>query len=111
MKDSLVSLSKKNRDNIFLKNKLNLQCKCGYSGKITYYDFLSGGEFSIGEPTQTISPYVSEGIIEETISVTPINLTIKCPDCGEDITAVFPMSLQDIISLLQSQPPDPQMYG
>ena len=111
MKDILVSLSKKNRDNIFLKNKLNLRCKCGYSGKITYYDFLSGGEFSIGENTQTISPFISEGVIEETISVTPITLTRKCPDCGEDITSMFPLSLQDAISLLKSQPPDPQMYG
>lgn len=111
MKDTLVSLSKKNRDNIFLKNKLNIRCKCGYSEKITYYDFLSGGEFSIGENTQTISPFISEAIIEETISVTPITLTKKCPVCGEDITAMFPLSLQDTISLLKSSPPDSQMYG
>lgn len=111
MKDTLVSLSKKNRDNLFLKNKLNIRCKCGYSEKITYYDFLSGGEFSIGENTQTISPFISEAIIEETISVTPITLTKKCPVCGEDITAMFPLSLQDTISLLTSSPPDSQMYG
>lgn len=111
MKDTIVSLSKKNRDNIFLKNKLNLRCKCGYSGKITYYDFLSGGEFSIGETTQTISPFISEGVIEETINVTPIILTQKCPDCGEEMTSMFPLSIQDTISLLESQPPDPQMYG
>ncbi|MDW7726004.1 MAG: hypothetical protein SCH70_02650 [Candidatus Methanoperedens sp.] len=111
MKDTLVSLSKKNRDNIFLKNKLKIRCKCGHTEKITYYDFLSGGEFSIGENTQTISPFISEAVIEETISLTPINLTIKCPVCGEDITTVFPLSLQDTISLLASLPPDPQMYG
>jgi hypothetical protein len=111
MKDTLVSLSKKNRDNIFLKNKLKIRCKCGHSEKITYYELLSGGEFSIGENTQTISPFISEAVIEETISITPINLARKCPVCGDDITAMFPLSLQDTISLLMSQPPDSQMYG
>lgn len=111
MKDIVVSLSQKNRNNKFLKNKVELQCKCGYSGKITYYEFLSGGEFTIGQATPTISPFISESVYDETINVTPLHLSKKCPACGTEMTAVFPLSLEDVISILQSRPPDPQIYG
>jgi hypothetical protein len=111
MKELLVSLSQKNRYNRFLKNKVEFRCKCGHSETLTYYDFLTGGEFDIGQPASIISPFISESIYDETISATPIFLTKKCPDCGEEIAAVFPLSLENLISLLQMQPPDPQMYG
>lgn len=111
MKETIISLSQKNRNNRFLKNKLELRCKCGFSEKLTYYDFLAGGEFNIGQPSSIISPFISEYIYDETVNVTPLQLSKKCPACGEEITAVFPLSMEDLISILQSQPPDPQMYG
>lgn len=111
MKETLISLLQKNKNNNFLKNKIEFRCRCGYSEKLTYYDFLIGGEFKIGQPTPTISPFISETIYDETINVTPLYLTKKCPVCGEEMTAVFPLSLENLIPILQSQPPDPQMYG
>ncbi|HEY9205911.1 MAG TPA: hypothetical protein VIO58_08315 [Candidatus Methanoperedens sp.] len=111
MKEILISLSQKNRNNNFLKNKIEIRCKCGYSEKLSYYDFLTGGEFNIGQPTHTISPFISETIYDETIQVTPLYLSKKCPLCGGEITAVFPLSLENLITILQSRPPDPQMYG
>lgn len=111
MKDTIISLSQKNRNNRFLKNKIELRCRCGFSEKLTYYDFLAGGEFNIGQPSSIVSPFISESIYDETISVTPLQLSKKCPVCGEEITAVFPLSLEELIPILQSQPPDPQMYG
>ena len=111
MKDLLVSLSQKNRQNRFLKNSIELRCKCGYIEKMTYYDFLAGGEYNFGQPLSVVSPFISESIYDETIIATPILLTRKCPDCGEEIPAVFPLSLENIISILKMQPPDLQMYG
>lgn len=111
MKDSIVSLSQKNRNNKFLKNNIELRCKCGFSEKLTYYDFLAGGEFNFGQPSSILSPFISESIYDETIIVTPINLSKKCPACGKDLTAVFPLSLEELIPILQYPPPDPQMYG
>ncbi|MBU4492510.1 MAG: hypothetical protein KKD69_08625 [Euryarchaeota archaeon] len=111
MKDTISSLSQKNRNNKFLKNKIELRCKCGYSEKLTYYDFLAAGEFNIGQTTPTLSPFISEAIYDETINVTPLLLSKKCPVCGEEMTAVFPLSIEDLIPILQSHPPDPQMYG
>lgn len=111
MKDAVISLSRKNRDNMFLKNKVEFRCKCGYSACITYYEFLTCGEFSIGEPATTISPFISEAVYDEAITVTPIRSSKKCPDCGKEIIAVFPLSLEGLMSLLQLHPPDPQMYG
>ncbi len=111
MKDTIIELSKKNRDNKFLKNKVELRCKCGFSEKLTYYDFLAGGEFEIGQPAPVLSPFISETIYDETVNVTPILLSKKCPACGEDISAIFPLSVENLIPILQSKPPDPQMYG
>ena len=111
MKDTIISLILKNRKNSFLKNKVELKCKCGFSEKITYFDFLSGGEFTIEQTVQTVSPFISESIYDETIRVTPLKLSKKCPVCGQEITAVFPISLENLIPLLQLQPPDPLMYG
>ncbi len=111
MKEILISLSKKNKSNRFLKNKIEIRCKCGYSDSITYYDFLIGGEFDIGQPTSTISPFISEAVYDETISVTTLHSSKKCPECGDGITAIFPLSLEELIHVLQSKPPDPQMYG
>ncbi len=111
MNDAINSLLQKNRNNKFLKNKIELRCQCGYSEKITYYDFLAGGEFNIGQPASIISPFISESVYDETINVTPIHLSRKCPSCGEPISVVFPLSLEDLVHILHSQPPDPQMYG
>lgn len=111
MKELVISLSHKNRNNKFLKNKIELRCKCGFSEKLTYYDFLAGGEFSIGQPSSILSPFISESVYDETITVTPVSVSKKCPACGELITAVFPLSLEELIPILQSQPPDPHMYG
>ncbi len=111
MKELLVSLSQKNRYNKFLKNKVEFKCKCGYIETLSYYDFLACGEFNIGQPASIISPFISESIYDETISATPIRLIKKCPDCGEEITAVFPLSVENLIPILQVQPPDPNMYG
>jgi hypothetical protein len=111
MKDFVISLMEKNRNNRFLKNTINLECKCGYTENFTYYDFLTSGEFNIGKPTSVISPFISESIYDETIHVSPLILSRKCPDCGEEIISVFPVSLENLIPLLQLQPPDPQMYG
>ena len=111
MKDAIISLLEQNKNNKFLKNTIELRCKCGFSEKITYYDFLSGGKFEIGTPTHTVSPFISESIYDETISVTPLQLSRKCPLCGENMVAVFPISLENIIPLLQSKPPDLLMYG
>ena len=111
MKDTIISLSQKNRNNKFLKNKIDIKCKCGFSEKITYFDFLSGGEFDIGQTIQTVSTYISESIYDETIRVTPLNLSRKCPVCGEKIMAVFPISLENLIPMMQMAPPDPLMYG
>jgi len=111
MKKKLISLSRKNKNSSFLKNKLEIKCKCGYAEKITYYDFLACGEFEIGQSINTISPFISDSIYEETINITPLNISKKCPECGKEITAVFPVSLENIIPLLQLKPPDPQMYG
>ncbi len=110
-REILVSLSEKNRYNRFLKNKIELRCKCGCIETITYYDFLAGGKFNIGQPVTIISPFISESIYDETITVTPIHLTKKCPECGEEIAAVFPLSVENLIPILQVQPPDPHMYG
>lgn len=96
---------------MFLKNKVEIRCKCGFNEKITYYDFLSQGEFDIGQTIQTISPFISESIYNETIRVTPLNLIRKCPSCNEEIAAVFPISLENLIPILQLKPPDPLMYG
>lgn len=111
MKDTIISLSQKNRNNKFLKNKIEIRCKCGYSENITYYDFLAGGEFNFGQPVPVLSPFISESVYDETINVTPLQLAKKCPSCGGEIIAVFPLSLENLIPMLQSQPPDPQMYG
>ena len=111
MKDTIIALSQKNRNNKFLKNKIELRCKCGYSEKLTYYDFLAGGEFDIGQPTPILSPFISEAIYDETINATPLELSKKCPACGEEMTAAFPLSMENLIPILQSKPPDPQMYG
>lgn len=111
MKKVLISLLQKNKENKFLKNNVELRCRCGYTERISYYDFLVSGEFDIGQPTSTISPFISESIYEETITVTSLNLSRKCPVCGEKISVVFPLSLEELIPILQSQPPDPQMYG
>lgn len=111
MKDVIISLVEKNRQNKFLKNTIELQCKCGFKEEITYYDFLSGGDFEVGKPGKTVSPYISESIYDETISVTPLQSTKNCRSCGEKIDAFFPISLENIIPLLQSKPPDLLMYG
>ncbi len=111
MKDSIISLLQKNRNNKFLKNKIELRCKCGFSEKLTYYELLAGGEFNFGQPSSILSPFISESIYDENITVTPLNFSKKCPACGEEITAVFPLSLEELIPILQSRQPDPQMYG
>jgi hypothetical protein len=111
MKEKLISLSQKNKNNHFLKNKIELRCKCGYRESTTYYDYLTSGEFNIGEPVSTISPFISEAVYDETISVTPLRSSKKCPACGKEIIVVFPLSLEELIPLLQSRPPDPHMYG
>ncbi len=111
MKDTIISLSQKNRNNKFLKNKIEICCECGYSDNLSYYDFLSRGEFDFGQPVPILSPFISESIYDETINVTPLQLTRKCPSCGKDIVVVFPLSLENLIPMLQSQPPDPLMYG
>ena len=111
MKDLLVSLSRKNRYNKFLNNKVELRCTCGYNETMTYYDFLVSGEYNFGQPVSIISPFISESIYDETITATPILLTKKCPDCGEEIAAMFPLSLENLIPILKMQPPDPHMYG
>ncbi|PWB50772.1 MAG: hypothetical protein C3F06_11990 [Candidatus Methanoperedenaceae archaeon] len=111
MKDVIISLLQKNRYNTFLKNMVVLKCECGFSEKITYYDFLSSGEFEIGQTIQTISPFISESIHNETIRVTPLNLSRDCPSCKNKITEMFPISLENLIPILQMQPPDPIMYG
>ena len=111
MKDTIVSLSQKNRYNKFLKNKIEISCKCGYSDNITYFEFLAGGEFNFGQPVPILSPFISESGYDETINVTPLQLTRKCPEFGKEIIVVFPLSLENLIPMLQSQPPDPQMYG
>lgn len=111
MKEILISLSKKNKHNKYLKNRLELRCKCGFSEKVTYFDLLTGGQFNIGEPVATISPFISESIYDETINVTPLYISFKCSKCGEENSVVFPLSLENLISMLQSQPPDPHMYG
>ncbi len=111
MKDEVISLATKNINNKFLKNKVELRCKCGFSDKITYYDFLAGGEFEIGQPSSVVSPFISEYIYDETISVTPLILSKKCPACGAEIKAVFPLSLENLVPILRLQPPDMQMYG
>ncbi len=110
MKDAIGSLLEQNKKNKFLKNTIELRCKCGFLEMITYYDFLSGGEFEIGKPTHTVSPFISESIYDETISVTPLQLSRKCPSCKEDIIIVFPISLENISPMLQSKPPDILMY-
>ncbi|MDP2845522.1 MAG: hypothetical protein Q8N79_05550, partial [Candidatus Methanoperedens sp.] len=69
MKDSIISLLQKNRNNKFLKNKIELRCKCGFSEKLTYYDLLAGGEFNIGQPSSILSPFISESIYDENITV------------------------------------------
>ena len=111
MKEELMSLSQKTGNNMFLRNKIELRCKCGHSEKLTYYEFLSRGEFNIGQATSTISPFISEAIYDETINLTPLLLSKRCPACGGEIMAVFPVSLEDLMQLLRSRPPDPQMYG
>lgn len=111
MKEMLISLSQKSKNNKFLKNKIELRCKCGFSEKLTYYDFLAGGEFSIGQPASILSPFISESVYDETINVTPLHMSKKCQACGQKITAVFPLSLENLIPILQSNPPDPVMYG
>ncbi len=111
MKELLISLSQKNRENRFLKNKVELRCKCGYNEMMTYYDFLAGGEYNFGQPASIVSPFISESIYDETISATPILLTKKCPDCGEEFAAVFPLSLENLIPILNMPPPDQHMYG
>jgi hypothetical protein len=111
MKKILISLSRKNKNNRFLKNFIDIRCKCGFSEKLTYYDFLAGGEFIIGQPASTISPFISEAIYEETITLTPLHLSKNCPVCKEEITAVFPLSCENLVTILQTSPPDPCMYG
>jgi hypothetical protein len=111
MKEILIPLLQKNKGNNFMKNKIEFKCKCGYSEKLSYYDFLAGGEFKIGQAIPTISPFISETIYDETINVTPLYSSKKCPQCGMEITTVFPLSLENLIPILQSHPPDPQMYG
>jgi hypothetical protein len=110
-REILISLSQKNRDNKFLKNKFELQCKCGYSEVLTYYEFLTGEEFKLGQPASVISPFISESIYEETITFTPLVHLKKCPVCGEEIGSIFPLSLENLITILQTPQPDPQMYG
>ena len=111
MKDTIISLSQKNRNNNFLKNKLELRCDCGFTEKLSYYSFLSAGEFIIGQPTAVISHFISESVYDETINVTPLYISKKCPSCGKEIVTVFPISLENLIPMLQLQPPDTQMYG
>ncbi|WP_179294047.1 hypothetical protein [Candidatus Methanoperedens nitratireducens] len=79
MKERLISLSQQNRNNHFLKNRIELRCKCGYCESTTYYDYLTSGEFNIGEPISTISPFISEAVYDETISVTPLRSSKKMP--------------------------------
>lgn len=88
-----------------------MKCKCGYLEKIMYFDLLSGGEFNIGQPASIISPFISESVYDETIIVTPIQLSRECPSCGGVIITMFPTSLEDLIAILKLQPPDPNMYG
>lgn len=78
---------------------------------MTYYDFLSKGQYEIGQTSQTVSPFISESIYDETIHITPLNLIMECPLCHTEIIVVFPISLETLIPMLQSRPPDPQMYG
>ena len=111
MKETIISLIEKNRNNKFLKNTIELKCICGFGEKITYFDFISMGKFDIGQTTQAVSTYISESIYDEMIRITPLNLSRKCPECGEEIKAVFPISLENLIPMLQMEPPDPLMYG
>ncbi len=111
MKEEIISLSQKAKNSAFLKNNIELRCKCGHSEKLTYYEYLTCGEFGIGQAISTISPYISEAYYDETINVTPLHLSKQCAICGEKITVVFPVSLEDLILILRSKPPDPQMYG
>ena len=110
MNDAIIGLLNKNRNNNFLKNKVELRCKCGYTEKITYFEFLAG-KFDTGQPIHTISPFISESVYDETITVTPLLFSKKCPACSAEITVVFPLSLENLIPILQMRPPDPQMYG
>jgi hypothetical protein len=111
MNDKINSIIQKSKNNEFLKNKIEIRCKCGYLEKITYHDLLSGGKINIGQPASIISPFISESVYDETIIVTPIHSSRKCPSCGGEITTMFPISLEDLIPILQMQPPDPNMYG
>ncbi len=112
MKETITALLKQNSNNRFLKNRIKLKCeKCGFCETITYYDFLSRAEYEIGQTSQTVSPFISESIYDETIHVTPLTLNRKCPICHEEIKIVFPISIETLIPMLQSRPPDPQMYG
>lgn len=111
MKDTIISLAKQHKKNAYLQNVLSLKCgKCHREEKITYYELLSRGEFSIRQPLTTLSPFIAEYFYDEMVTVTPILITRKC-QCGADLEEPFPVALECLITMLQVEPPDSQIYA
>ena len=112
MNKHIVSLTKQHKNCAYLTNTLVFRCnQCNSKHKESYYDILVNGNFILQNPVNTITTYIREGEYEEDVTVTPIVANKVCIECNNKMIFEFPISLEYLLVILQSHPPDPSLYG
>lgn len=112
MKNQIISLTKRRKDCAFLTNTLTFRCRqCNSRHKESYYNILISGNFQLQSPVNTITTYIREGEYEEDVTVTPIVAKNVCTECNSEMALEFPVSLEYLLVILQSRPPDSNLYG
>lgn len=112
IKKQIISFTKRRRNYAFLTNTLTFRCdKCNKKYRVSYYDLLVNGNFELQSPVHTLTTYVREAEYEEDVTVTPIVAKRLCTGCDTELMRDFPVSLEYLLVILQSKPPDAGIYG
>jgi len=112
MKKQIISLTKKHRSCAYLTNTLNFRCgQCNSIHRESYYNLLVSGDFKLQNPVNTLTTYIREGEYEEDVTVTPIIAKKVCTGCNSEMVLNFPVSLEYLLVILQSRPPNSNLYG
>ena len=111
MRNQIISLTKQRKNCVFLTNTLTFRCsQCNSRHKESYYNILVNGNFQLQNPVNTITTYIREGELEEDVTVTPIVAKKVCTECNNETVLEFPVSLEYLLVILQSRPPDSSLY-
>ena len=112
IKNQIISFTKRRRNCVFLKNTITFRCdQCNKRYRVSYYDILVNGNFKLQSPVHTLTTYVREAEYEEDVTVTPIVANKLCTECNTELMQDFPVSLEYLLVILQSRPPDSGIYA